>query len=347
MEVKGKWKYHVVLGVLALLLGYLTDYGAGGKAAFMAIFDPKGMPFTVSFYLTCVIIYFINFKFVSPLLLTKRKNMFFFFLAIIFLSILFALIRYFFDEIILFKILGYHNYYGLALKIKYYIFDNFYFAIKPILFSTIIYLVFRSIDTRSEMNQLKLDQKNAEYEFLKSQISPHFLFNTLNTFYTELILSQPETAKGIHKLSELLRYVTYDSKQNFVPLAEEIKFINDYIYFYKKRYEDELQVRFEVVGDVSNQKVPSLVLIHFIENLFKHGIVNDSNHPAIIRIEVDHSRLELTTKNRIQTSEKYSDSGIGKENINRRLTSIFGNDFSVNYSEEKSIFTTKLILPLR
>jgi len=347
MEVKGKWKFHVALGVFTLLLSYLADYGVGGVELVLNNFTGKRMELLATFYLTSIIIYFTNFKLVSPFLLTKRKNIGFFLLAIVLLSISFALLRYLLEEIILFNVTGTHNYYKEALSIKYYIFDNFHWALKPILYSTIMYLIIRFIESKDEINQLKLEQKNAEYSFLKSQMSPHFLFNTLNTFYTELIDSQPETAKGIHKLSELLRYVTYESKNDFVLLSSEIKFVNNYIYFYEKRYEKELQVKFTVVGEASVSKVPSLILIHFIENLFKHGVVNDSNNPATIHLEIMADKLELITKNSIQSSEKYSDSGIGKENVNRRLNSIFGDNFSVDYKIEEELFVSKLIMPLR
>ena len=345
MLVKNIWKYHIALWSIVILLSLLTDYGLEGYDALLYNFSLRGLRYEIVFYTTSIIIYFINFKYVCPRFLSKKRSLFFT-LAIIFLVFLFAFIRYFLDEVLLKQIIGTHNYYGKFLEFQYYFFDNFYYALKPILYSTIIFLVFRFINAQNEILQLQLNHKKAELNFLKSQISPHFLFNTLNTFYSELINKQPETAKDIHKLSELLRYVTYETNQDFIELRKEIRFIEDYIYFFKKRFENELFVTFKVTGLIRNQKIASLVLMHFIENVFKHGVLNDKNYKADIEIQVFDTDLIITTKNKFDSSVKYMDSGIGVENLKKRLLSIYENTFELKQSNKNSYFYTYLKIPV-
>jgi LytS/YehU family sensor histidine kinase len=157
------------------------------------------------------------------------------------------------------------------------------------------------------MHRLELEHKKSELDFLKSQIGPHFLFNTLNTFYAELMDKQPETAKDIHKLSELLRYVIYEAQEDAVSIDKELKFVEEYIYFFRKRFEDQLFLDYSVEGEVQDQKIPSLILIHFVENLFKHGVVTDSNRAARIKISLKQNHFVLQTENRTAPSEKHMD----------------------------------------
>lgn len=343
--LKNKWKYHVILWIIVVIVGYISDWGIGGVNALKFNISNKGLRVDGVFYLTSIIIYFINYKYVCPRFLSKKKSVFFVFSFII-LIILFAFIRYTIDEVIIKNIVGTNNYYGNSLQFKFYIFDNFHFAIKPILYSTIIYFVFRTIKAQEEILQLRINHKKAELNFLRSQISPHFLFNTLNTFYSELMITQPNTAKDVLKLSELLRYVTYETEGEFIALKKEINFIEDYIYFHKKRFENELHLTFSVEGKVEDQEIASLVLMHFIENVFKHGVLNDKENEAHIKIRITDTNLEISTINKFDTAIKYMDSGIGVENLKRRLYAIYKEDYILNYSSNDSHFTTSLKLPL-
>ncbi len=343
--LNNKWKYHTILWAIVILLGYITDFGTGGIEALKYSFTAKGIRLDVVFYSASIFIYFINYKYVCPRFLSKKKSHFFalFFLGLI---VLFALIRYGLDEVIIKEITGENNYRGEALKFKYYFFDNFHYAIRPILYSTIIFYVFRSIKTQQEIFQLQIHHKKAELSFLKSQISPHFLFNTLNSFYSELMDKQPDTAKDVLKLSEMLRYVTYNSKQEFIPLEKELKFVEDYIHFHKKRFENELYISFKVIGEVSDQKIASLVLMHFVENVFKHGVLNDENKEATIEIKISNNELSIITNNTFDLTVNYTDSGIGVENLKRRLNAIYGDNYKLNYVANKSNYTAFLKLPI-
>ncbi|WP_162274042.1 sensor histidine kinase [Polaribacter reichenbachii] len=268
----------------------------------------------------------------------KKTKVVQFIVAIVGLILLFAGLRYVLQEIVLFNFTGIHNYYETSRRPIFYIIDNSYYAIKAILYSTLIYLAIKFMETN--------DHNKAELNLLKSQISPHFLFNTLNAFYVELIDDKPETAKDIHKLSELLRYVTYDSQKDVVLLKNEIQFLKDYIHFFNKRFESDFSVTFQVTGNLKNQEIPSLILIHFIENLFKHGVVNDKKNPATINIIIHEQFIEVSTRNKILTSDKFMESGIGTQNVKRRLTTLFNTNYKLVYTKETPYFNTYLKMPL-
>ena len=196
------------------------------------------------------------------------------------------------------------------------------------------------------MHQIQLQHQDAQMAMLKSQISPHFLFNTLNGFYSDLYEDKPETAEDILKLSNLLRYVTYDAKENYMPLDKEIAFIKDYLYFYKKRYENEFYVDFKVNGKIEGQKIPALMLIHFVENLCKHGIINDADKPARIEVNINQHSLEIKTENAINPAENYMDKGIGTNNIEKRLNLLFGEKYTLHSENKRGIYKSYLKLPL-
>lgn len=346
MEFKKNWKYHLLIIVIVLLMGFWSDYYFGGINRLKDNFKHPIFLFFLVSKLMFFIVYFLNFYWLSPRTL-KFKKIGHFSIGVLFLLVVFAVFRYFLEEVVVFKITGVHNYADDARNdLLFYFFDNTYLSVNYVLYSTSLYLFFQYTENKNKMHQLEIDHKKAEVSYLKSQISPHFLFNTLNAFYVELIDDKPETAKDIHKLSQLLRFVTYQAQADFLPLENEIKFLEDYIYFYYKRFEDQLFVDFNIEGLVNGKQIPSLILIHFIENVFKHGTINDKNNPAKINLIINKNELILQTKNKFIASEKYTDKGIGTNNIQRRLKAIYKTNFELKYQTENDYFSTYLKIPI-
>lgn len=338
--------HHIILGLILFVLDFSQDYFLNGKTVFLQNFELKVWPLKLTFYLSCIALYFIMFKIICPFFLPKKRFYSFVIAALLMIPV-FAGIRFFLEEIILYNITGTHNYFDASRAFGYYIFDNSFFAFKPILLSTVLYLIYQFIENKKNIHNLQLESAKAEVNFLRSQISPHFLFNTLNTFYSSLILTDPKTAKSLQRLSDLLRYVTYESDKNSVLLEDEIQFIKDYIYFYELRFEDQLNLSFEVIGEAKQKQIPSLILIHFIENLFKHGTVNDKNKPASIMVYISDDTLELITENEILSSNNYSASGIGLKNIETRLKAIYKEDFTLSHVYNDETFRVHLKIPLQ
>ncbi|MBO9658083.1 MAG: histidine kinase, partial [Chitinophagaceae bacterium] len=126
--------------------------------------------------------------------------------------------------------------------------------------------------TESRVIQAEADKANAELSFLKAQINPHFLFNTLNNIYSLAITKNENTAESILKLSNIMRYVTDDVTEDYVSLENEIECLRDYIDLQRLRLGKKMTVEFTVDGDVTGKKIAPLILMNFIENVFKYGI---------------------------------------------------------------------------
>lgn len=326
-------------------MAYFSDYVYGGRERFIGNFESGQVLLRITFLITFFSTYFINYSIVCPRTLSKKK-VGHFLIIVLLMPFVFAGIRYFLEEIVVYNFFGFHNYHESKRVFWYYVFDNSYFTIKALLFSTSMYLLFMYIRNLNRIHQLELENKKAELSFLKTKLEPHFLFNTLNTFYTELIDTQPKTAKSIHKLSDLLRYVTYETNKEQMPLTEELKFIEDYLYFYKKRYESNLFLNYTVKGNVANQQIPPLILIHFLENIFKHGIYNHKETPATLKINIENKHLTIETKNKISKGQNYSDKGIGRDNLIKRLDLLFEDTYEFKYNENEGYFETYLKFPL-
>ena len=346
MELKKTFKYHFILGFIIVGMDLFRSYITGGHTNFIEKYNIVGIILKTTFYMTFFSVYAINVGVICPKTLAKN-NLVYFILGQISLFFIFAGIRYLLEEIIVYNIAGFHNYHESTRTFWYYVFDNSYYSLQIILFSTFIFLLFRFLENKNKIHELKLEHQQAELDALKTQLEPHFLFNTLNVFYSELADTQPETAKGIYKLSELLRYLTYEAQKDYMPLKREIKFIKDYIYFYEKRFENNLFLNLSIKGNVAEQQIPSLVLVHFIENICKHGIINDKNNPANISITINVDSLELKTQNKISTVKNYSSTGIGRENLKKRLELLFDKEFIFEHKELNNAYTTYLKIPIK
>jgi len=344
--MKKYWKYHVTLALVLIVLELLESYFFNGITGVLRNFTFRVSSLKSTFFFTGILIYILNYKYVCPNFF-QANSIFKTFLGVGLLVVLFSGVRYLLEEIILYNFTGLHNYNIENLTVFKYVGDNYFYAIKPILYSTIIFFVISNKEKRELTFQLEIAKSKAELDLLKSQISPHFLFNTLNSFYVELIDEKPNTADDIHRLSQLLRHVIYDSKNDFISLEKEIAFLKDYVHFFKKRYEDNLFVNFTIDGNLEDKKVPTLVLINFIENLFKHGIVDNKKEVAEIKLWIENENLILYTKNKTNKSEKLMDSGIGNKNVKKRLDILFPNqEYSLKYLNRNGYFETTLKLPV-
>ena len=129
--------------------------------------------------------------------------------------------------------------------------------------------------------ELLKEKLDAELQYLKAQVHPHFLFNTLNNLYSLTLQKSDYAPKVVLKLSELMSYMLYDSQENKIALKKEIVHVQNYIDLEKIRYGKGLDVSFNVIGDVSNRYISPLILIPFVENAFKHGVSNETENAWI------------------------------------------------------------------
>ncbi|HPF51368.1 MAG TPA: histidine kinase [Draconibacterium sp.] len=167
----------------------------------------------------------------------------------------------------------------------------------------------------------------AELSFLKSQVHPHFLFNTLNNLYALTLIKSDKTPEIVLKLSDLLDYMIYNSNEEFVSLEKELEILNSYIELEKMRYNERLDLQFTIIGEVNGHRIAPLILLPFIENSFKHGASNDRTHPHIkIDLTIEKSFMILNVVNSVPVDKIEDDSvarGIGLKNVRRRLELIY------------------------
>lgn len=182
---------------------------------------------------------------------------------------------------------------------------------------------------RDQQKSKKLAEEKlaAELNFLKAQVHPHFLFNTLNNLYALTLIKSEKTPDIVLKLSDLLDYMIYKSNDAFVPLKKELEILEGYIELEKMRYNERLDFTYEVKGDASGHEIAPLILLPFVENCFKHGASNDRANPKIqieIDIEPDYLRLKALNSVPIEKKKDHSEKeGIGLKNVQRRLELIY------------------------
>ena len=345
MKLKIPFYYHIFL-FLGLFLTYcLWDYGINNKAIMV---ERTKLYFwiTSTFFLSVFVVYIVNFYTVCDWFLNKKK-MHFYFLSIPFSLTLFAGVRYIFQEVIMFNIIGVHNYHVGDLEWSFYIRDNFFFGLPAVIFSALSYLFWQFQSAQQQNQELLLENKKAQFQMLKAQVSPHFLFNTLNSFYSQLVLKDDEMASDVLVLSDLLRYVITETDKDEAVLSKEIQFIQNYIHLQKKRFEDQLYLDFSIEGNYSNERILSSALIHFVENVFKHGKFNSEQEKAVILIKIKEDFLEISTFNYIVEGENYSSTGIGFDNLTKRLEYMYKGKFVLEKTEENNTFKTYLKIPLK
>ena len=189
------------------------------------------------------------------------------------------------------------------------------------------------------------EKVNAELSFLKAQINPHFLFNTLNNIYTLSIMNSQHTSESIMKLSNIMRYVTDDVTKDFVPLSYELNCIRDYIDLQKLRLGKKTTVDFAISGTITNQHIAPLILMSFIENTFKYGISKKEDSTIKIIIEIRQELTSLYCENKIFNNRNSTErTGIGIANTRRRLEHLYPNRHQLNITERDGLFCVNLIL---
>lgn len=177
------------------------------------------------------------------------------------------------------------------------------------------------------LEKVKTVQLEADLRNLRSQLNPHFLFNTLNNIYSLIAIDQIRAQDAVHRLSSLLRYVMHDNNEKFVPLEKELEFTKDYIDLMKLRLSSQVKLNIVIENKGSNDPIASLMFITLIENAFKHGINNGENSFIDISILADRGKGVLCTiENSLfeenENMEAYN-SGIGLANLSKRLELLY------------------------
>lgn len=193
------------------------------------------------------------------------------------------------------------------------------------------------------LQQIKQTQLNAEIKYLKYQVQPHFLFNTLNNIYALVDTAPVKAKQSIHTMSKMMRYLLHDASNNKVPLVKEIEFLERYIDLMQLRVSSNLVLtkNFPIINQPIT--IAPLLLITFIENAFKHGIdaIKDSYITIDLEIEKDHIKYAVINSS-FPEKENNTDSGIGLENLKKRLDILYPNRFNLVTKEENNTYIAQL-----
>ncbi len=198
-------------------------------------------------------------------------------------------------------------------------------------------------------DKLKKLQLQTELEYLRTQIQPHFFFNTLNNLYALTLEKSDYAPKVVLKLSEIMEYVLYDVKDKKVRLIKEIRYLQSYLELEKLRYGNRIETHIEIKGNVGEVHIPPLIFITFIENSFKYGktVEDDTKININISFELRGYFLYFTVTNPYVPSVDITEKkGIGIKNIKRRLDLLYGENYELNIFTKDSQFIVELKIPV-
>lgn len=315
------------------------------------------------FYITVANLIF--FEYSLPFILKKRSIIFFniligiFLIAMQFILVSFGLYGW--------KNLGIQLHIYTALRHVTLIPDEVYYrimeeafyqaqgGITSVFFFGMAKLFYHNFKLRQTTQQLRLEKQEAELNYLKSQTNPHFLFNTLNNIYSLSRDKSDLAPESILRLSKILRFMLYETSGAFIIMEQELEIISDYIVLEKLRYDDSLLINFKHDIEDVKQPLPPLLLIPLVENAFKHGVSETSNHPFVdIHFSTNQQQLLFVVKNSTENihgemSQPDGQAGV-KENIGlsnlRRQLELLYTDYDLSVQQDETIFTATLKINL-
>jgi two-component system, LytTR family, sensor kinase len=199
-------------------------------------------------------------------------------------------------------------------------------GIYPVVFTAVTIKLLKYWYADKQAQQILTKEKlEAELKFLKTQIHPHFLFNTLNNLYALTLKKSEKAPEMVLKLSELINYMLYECTADEVPLRKEIKFIQNYIAIEKMRYGDKLEVDVRMTGDQLDSKIAPMVILPFVENCFKHGVSEELQQAWVtVQLEVSTDLIIIKVENsKVPGMANHHGTGIGIQNVKRRLALLY------------------------
>jgi two-component system LytT family sensor kinase len=259
-------------------------------------------------------------------------------------------LRYLVEQILVYRLFGQSNY-PQAVTWSYYFHDNLGISFTVLLAGAFVKFMDAWFVTDRLKSTLERQNLRLELDFLKSQLNPHFLFNTLNNIQSYIV--QDEKARSIEligRLSEFMRFALYQCNEEYIGLDKEISILQDYVELERVRCDDRTTIIFTTDGNFAGYRIPPLLLMPFVENAFKHGAdgqlgkswinVSISQHDGVLdlKVENDYTALQEAGNNR--------DGGIGLQNVLRRLQYYFNNSHRLAMAAVNKVYTVNLILEL-
>ena len=332
-----KWITHALFWFVVLLVLCLFDYN--DQTGWLLVFFTKLVD--VSFYAAVI---YLNLLYLIPNFLTTKR--FWIYVALLLGSVLLLTPIKVAIQVFLF---------AKAPTIQSYFVENqsYYFLSMFLIMgsSTIYSIISEWLIHQSEKRELQTQTMQSELKFLRSQINPHFLFNTLNNLYALTLKKSDDAPEIVLKLSEIMRYMLYECNERTVPLSKEITYLRNYLDLERIRQSRDIRIDMNVIGHVSEQKIAPLIFIPFVENSFKHGLNNQISEGYVsIELKVDENSLDFVIENSKppnQPSQVHRRSGgIGLVNVKRRLNLIYPDRYRLKINNEPHSYRVNLLLQL-
>lgn len=222
-----------------------------------------------------------------------------------------------------------------------------YYSISFTLMAVLIKFMIDWFKAQKQKTELLARTKTSELALLRTQINPHFLFNTLNNLYSLVYKKSDEAPSMLMKLSDIMRYMLYDSNSDKVMLEKEIEYLESFIELNELRMKEGRFVDFEVEGDVQLKLIPPMLLVPFVENAFKHGRKNYKLPGITIKLKVDGARLNFDIRNYLPAGSpmnKDQQGGIGLDNVKKRLDMIYPGTYSLDIEKTDDEYHVQLMI---
>lgn len=248
-------------------------------------------------------------------------------------------LRYLLEEVAAPAVIGFRNY-PVGTSLATYFLDNLYYFILHGAIGIIVFLLQLTQFREDQRRELVIENQQTELAFLRSQINPHFLFNTLNNVYSLFFQQSDKALRVIERLTVMLRYGLYEKAEK-VPLEKELDHLLNFIELEKLRYDFVPDIQLALPENTVGINVPPLIFITFVENAFKHG---DLRKPLIISLEVTDKSVDFKVANFIKQQQKDQIGGIGLENLKKRLALIYGTHQSIEVQATETTYSAHLTI---
>ncbi|MEO6636777.1 MAG: histidine kinase [Ginsengibacter sp.] len=339
---KKKWViilFHILCWTLIFSLPYLLRPSNNDTHAQKMAHDAR---YDYHYILNClswVVLFYLNAYLLIPRFFIKRKY------GLYFLSLLVVLAVFGFFNLISFKL--------LLPDREFQINGLFFFYIFPAIFVLAISSAFKLFTDRAGQDKLAKERETenlkTELSFLRSQVSPHFMFNVLNNMVALARKKSDQLEPSLIKLSSLLRYMLYETDEEKVSLQKEVEYLQSYIDLQKQRFGKNVQINTDIHGIDGNYSIEPMLLIPFVENAFKHGTGMIENAFIDIKLAAINGVLHCTITNKFNNADieiKDKTSGIGLNNVTRRLNLLYTNNHELLVTEKDDLFIVSLQLNL-
>jgi len=317
--------------------------------------DHRAIFWIISYYYQLafmIIAFYANYLFIFPRFFFAKKKIYFFASLILFAIVCLMVSQILYHSLDLNEMKGDHfpeminkksdGIFNLHPKLI----DNFFLLLLVFGFSTGMAILHQQKQNEEEQKEIEKASLDSELAFLKSQISPHFFFNSLNNIYALIALDSDKAQKAVEKLSGLMRYLIYESDIKMVELQREFEFTQNYIDLMQQRLTAKVKLSVNIQHDVPQIKIPPLIFITFIENAFKHGVSYRETSFIDISLSVIGDEVVFNCVNSIQSAKSTLQGGLGTVNVKKRLDLIYGDKAKLKMEVFNSEYLVDLSIPI-